>query len=272
MRRFLTPLVIALAPIGASASDAPSVVSVNVCTDQLVMLLAEPSQIVSLSDLSGDPRSSVMAAAAAHFAKNNSQAEVIALQNPDVVVAGDYSDPSLVALLRSIGIDVVQFPITTSLQDIPDDIRRMGDVLGQGDKADVLADRLERDLAALATASADAPLGAFFLPNGFSLGAGTLSHDILSAGGARNLSVELGFEGNGTLSLEQVVFYQPDLLIGSQPFSGFSLSEEIAVHPALVNYPVLLTSVEWVCGTPFVMDAIASVREQITDMTAAKSD
>ncbi len=274
MRRFLTPLVIALAPIGASASDAPSVVSVNVCTDQLVMLLAEPSQIVFLSDLSDDPRSSVMAAAAAHFAKNNSQAEVIALQNPDVVVAGEYSDPLMVALLRSIGIDVVQFPITTSLQDIPDDIRRMGDVLGQGDKADVLADRLERDLAALATAtaSADAPLGAFFLPNGFSLGAGTLSHDILSAGGARNLSVELGFEGNGTLSLEQVVFYQPDLLIGSQPFSGFSLSEEIAVHPALVNFPVLLTSVEWVCGTPFVMDAIASVREQITDMTAAKSD
>lgn len=267
MWRLLTLMILALAPVGASASDLPRVVSVNVCTDQLVMLLADPEQIVSLSALSDDPRSSVMSAEAGRYAKNNTQAEVIAVQNPDIVVAGAYSDPSMIALLRSIGIEVTQFPITRSLRDIPQEIRLMGEVLEQEARAEALATELEQDLANLPKPGQDAPLAAFFLPNGYSLGAGTLSHDILMAGGARNLSVELGFQGNGTLSLEQVILNQPDLLIGSQPFSGFSLSEEVVTHPALTHFPVLNTSVDWVCGTPFVMQAIASVRHQIDRLT-----
>lgn len=272
MWRLVTPVAFALASFGASASDAPRVVSVNVCTDQLVMLLADPAQIISLSDLSDDPRSSAMAEDAAQFSKNNSQAEVIALQNPDIVVAGAYTNPSLVALLRSIGIEVVQFPITQSLREIPDDIRRMGALLGQEDKARALAADLDAELQGLPAVQEDAPLAAFFMPNGFSVGAGTLSHDILTAGGARNLSDDLGFDGIGTLTLEQVILHQPDLLIGSQRFDGFSLSEEMVSHPALTGFPVLQTSVDWVCGTPSVMNAIASVQDRVGELREAGRD
>ena len=59
------------------------------------------------------------------------------------------------------------------------------------------------------------PLAAFFYPNGFALGAGTLSYSILTAGGARNPSVDLGFAGNGRVSLEEIVLNEPDFLIGS---------------------------------------------------------
>jgi iron complex transport system substrate-binding protein len=268
MRRLAAILICALTPFGVDASDMPRVVSVNVCTDQLVMLLADPEQIVSLSDLSDDPRSSVMADAAKTFAKNNSQAEVIALQRPDLVVAGEYSDPSMLALLRSIGITVEQFPITRSLEEIPHDIRRMGALLDQDIRADDLARRFEKDLLALPDVKDDAPVAAFFLPNGYSPGAGSLGHAILTAGGARNLAVELGFGNHGTLSLEQVILHQPDALIGSQPFSGFSLSEEMSKHPVLAGIPEMKTSVAWVCGTPFVMDAIEAVRERITSRSA----
>lgn len=272
MRRLMALLSFSLVPFGASASDLPRVVSVNVCTDQLVMLLADPDQILSLSDLSEDPRNSVMAERAAQFAKNNTQAETIALQNPDIVVAGEYSDPSMLALLRSIDIEVEQFAITRSLRDIPGDIRRMGKVLGQADRGEQMALDLEQDLAALPEALGDQPVAAFFMPNGFSLGAGTLSHDILTAAGVRNLSDELGLVGNGTLTLEQVILNQPDALIRSQLFSGFSLSEEMLTHPALEGFPALKTSVDWVCGTPFVMNAIASVREQASALNRSAND
>lgn len=272
MRRFLALTLFALASVGASASGLPQVVSVNVCTDQLVMLLAEPGQIVSLSNLADDPRSSVMSEQAKRFPKNNTQAEVIALQSPDVVVAGEYSDPSMIALLRSIGITVEQFPITRSLEEIPRDIRRMGAILGQDIKAEDMAQAFEDRLMGLPEAQDDAPVAAFFLPNGYSLGAGSLSHEILTAGGARNLSVDLGFQGNGTLSLEQVILHQPDALIGAQPFSGFSLSEEMVAHPALAGFPELKTSVAWVCGTPFVLDAIEAVRDQITLLERSRQE
>lgn len=272
MWRLVTQMALVLAPFWASAADLPRVLSVNVCTDQIVMLLADPAQVVSLSMLSDDPRSSVMADRARAFPKNNSQAEVIALHAPDVVVAGAYTDPALVALLRSIGIEVVQFPVTTSLDAIPTEIRQMGDVLKQAETAERIASRLEADLAELPDADPNAPLAAFFLPNGYALGAGTLSHDILVAAGARNLSVELGFQGNGTLSIEQVVLNQPDLLIGAQPFDGFSQSEEMVTHPALAEFPVHHSTVDWVCGTPFVMRAVAEMSRRIDAIGAKRLD
>ena len=264
MRRLAALLSFALAPTWASASDLPRVVSVNACTDQLVMMLADPEQVISLSALSDDPRASVMTDTAKRFAKNNGQAEAIAVENPDVVVANVYDDPSLIGLLRAIGIDVVQFPVTTALSDIPGEIRQMGEILSQQARAEEMALQLERDIAALPELDENAPLAAFFFPNGYALGAGTLSHDIITAAGARNLSVQLGFEGNGTLSLEQVILNAPDLLIGARPFDGHSLSEDIATHPALSDFPVINTSVDWVCGTPFVMRAVADVRDRIT--------
>lgn len=264
MRRLAALMCFVLAPVWASASDLPRVVSVNACTDQLVMLLADPAQVISLSQLADDPRASVLTETARRFAKNNSQAESIAVENPDVVVANVYDDPSLIGLLRAIGITVVQFPVTTALSDIPDEIRMMGDILKQQAKAEKIASDLEQDLAELPGINDDAPLAAFFFPNGYALGAGTLSHDIVTAAGARNLSVELGFQGNGTLSLEQVILNQPDLLIGSRPFDGFSLSEDMVTHPALATIPVLNSSVDWVCGTPFVMRAVSEVAEKIT--------
>lgn len=272
MARLLTLLALALAPFWASASDLPRVVSVNVCTDQLVLLLADPEQIVSLSQLSDDPRSSVMADEATGFARNNAQAEMIAVQRPDVVVAGIYNDPNLINMLQSIGIKTVQFPVTQSLQDISSEIRKMGAVLDQQAKAERIANRLERDLAQIRLPRDTAPLAAFFLPNGYALGAGTLSHEILVAAVARNLSVELGFEGNGTLSLEQVVLHQPDLLIGAQEYRGYSMAEDMVTHPALAAIPVLNTSVDWVCGTPFILRAIEDVARAIEDLEMSSNE
>lgn len=263
MLRFLTLVVFAMAPLGASADDLPRVVSVNLCTDQLVMLLADPGQVVSLSKLSDDPRSSAMAEEAKSFAKNSGLAEEITVSKPDIVVAGTFTDPSLIDMLRTIDIDVVQFPLTTSLDEIPVQIRKMGEVLERVDTAEKLALDVEGRLLQQEELQSDAPLAAFFFPNGFALGEGTLSHSILTAGGARNLSVALGFTGNGRVSLEEIVLRDPDFLISSPPYAGFSQSEALTTHPVLDAYPVLYSSPEWVCGTPPAFSAVEQVKGMV---------
>lgn len=271
MRRPLTLLFFALAPIGVSAEDLPRVVSVNLCTDQLVMLLADPRQVVSLSKLSDDPRSSAMAEDAKAYAKNRGLAEEIAVSMPDIVVAGSFTDPSLIEMLRTIDIDVVQFPLTTSLDEIPSQIRKMGEVLNRIDAAENLAVDVEDRLAQIEDLKGDAPLAAFFYPNGFALGAGTLSHSILTAGGARNLSVDLGFTGNGRVSLEEIVLKEPDFLISSPPYSGFSQSEAMTQHPVLAGFPVLYSSPEWVCGTPPALRAVDQVKAMVRSIWRPES-
>lgn len=270
MRRLATSILIALAPIWASADELPRVVSVNLCTDQLVMLIADPGQIVSLTELSDDPRSSSLAREAELFAKNNARAESIAITTPDIVVAGAYSDPLLIDMLRRIGIEVVQFSLTTTIDEVPEQLRKMGEVLNRSERAEYLAREFETELSKRTEIDDSAPMGAFFYPNGFTLGEGTLSHSILTAGGARKLSVDLGFSGNGRVSLEQMVLNTPDFLISSPKYSGFSQSEDVMTHPALQAAPVMYSSADWVCGTPAVLRAVSEVKAMVQRITTAQ--
>lgn len=263
MRRLVTHAILTLAASVVSAEDLPTVTSVNVCTDQYVMLLADPGQVSSISALSEDPFSSALAERAGDFAKNSGRAEAIALDAPDIVVAHDWTDPALLNMLRTIGIEVVQFPTVTALADIPAQLRRMGEVLNRESVAEDMAATFEARLEQFPEPDSAAPLAAFFYPNGYALGAGTLSHDILSHAGARNLSVELGLRGGGKLALEQVVLHQPDLLIAAPRYDGFSQSEDMTTHPALSEIPVIQSSRDWSCGTPRALDAVADVARAI---------
>ncbi|MCL3881891.1 ABC transporter substrate-binding protein [Marivita sp. GX14005] len=263
MRHLAALAILALAPCWASAKDLPRVASVNVCTDQLVLMLADPEQIVSLSALSDAPRMSVMAGEAVKYPKNIPRAEAIAVEEPDIVVAGEFNDPAFIAMLENTGTPVETFPLTVALEDVPDEIRMMGRVLQQTERAEDVARAFEVRLSRIAEPDEEAPLAAFFFPNGYALGAGTLSHDILTAGGARNLSAELGLTGNSRLTLEQIVLHKPDFLVQAAPYAGASRSEAMAAHPVLDGIPVLNSSVNWVCAAPQLFDAVAEVEGMV---------
>lgn len=254
---------LALGPLSALASDLPRVASMNLCTDQLILLLADPDQIVSLSRLAPDPRSSSLAEQAKAYPLNSGRAEEIFLSDPDVLVAGRYSDKATLSMLRSLGMRVEQFEITTALAQIPDQIRQMGNVLQQQSRAEQLATDVERELASVPPLDDTAPIAAFYYPNGYSLGANTLGSDIVTAAGFRNLTQELGMKGGGRLDLERLVVQQPDILISSPRYPGGSRSEDIMFHPAIAHYAedhrLIFSSADWVCGTPITLRAVHDV-------------
>jgi iron complex transport system substrate-binding protein len=259
----LKPLVIAaglaLAALPAMADAPGRVVSMNLCTDQLAMMLAAPGQLISVSDIATDPLASPMADIAADYPANHGGAEQIYLLAPDLVVAGIYSDPATVSMLERLGIRVEQIDIVRSLSDIPDRLAQMGALLGQEDTAQALIARFEADLAAL-TAPADGPRAAFYYPNGYTLGTGTLSHEIVTRAGFRHIAAELGRDSSGNLALELLVTAAPDLIIGATPYPGASRSEDILRHPALQSLIAAgqghVSGPDWVCGTPHIIDAL----------------
>ena len=63
----------------------------------------------------------------------------------------------------------------------------------------------------------------------------------------------------------------PALVISGQPYPGASRAEEVLDHPALrvlqrKQSGATLTDAEWVCGTPFVLRAVArlvDIRERM---------
>jgi iron complex transport system substrate-binding protein len=102
-----------------SAPVAPTrVVSMNLCTDQLALALADPAQIVSLSHFATDPNMSVRWKQAEEYPLNYGRAEEISFLHPDLVLADTWSNPDTIAMLKTLGMRVEQLPSGTSLPEI----------------------------------------------------------------------------------------------------------------------------------------------------------
>ena len=243
--------------------EAPArVVSVNLCTDQLAAIVA-PDLLVSVSRLADDPRAVAMPEALARYPRNSGAAEEVFLLAPDLVLAGTWSPAASAGMLERLGVPVERFAPETSLADVAANLRRMGEVLGRPEAGEAVAARFEADLAALAKAPGpDAPLAALWHANGYTLGAGTLSHEMLSAAGLRNLAAELGLSAGARLPLESLVMGAPDAVVSGAAYPGASRAEAITRHPALgrVAPARVETGADWVCGLPAVLRAIAALR------------
>jgi len=237
------------------------VVSLNLCTDQLAMLVAAPGQLYSVSHLATDPRSSAMAEKARAYRINRGLAEEIYLMQPDLVVAGRFTTRATVAMLRRFDIPVAIFEPAYSLDQVRDRIRQMGAVLGRENRAEALIADFDARLAALQQDVAERPDAALYHANGYTAGDRTLAGQILIAAGFENAAVSAGFSSGGVMPLEVLAMLSPDALVTSWRYPGASRSEEILDHPvvrALRDNRARggMTDRDWVCGTPHVLRAI----------------
>lgn len=256
----------ALGFASAAVADAPMrVVSMNLCTDQLAMMLAAPGQLISVSRIARDPLTSPMHVVAQDYPINHGSAEEIFLLEPDLVLAGIYTDPAAVALLRRLGIEVAQIELVSNLEEVTERVAEIGALLGREDAAATQIATFEDALDVIRGHEGNGPLTAFYYPNGYTLGTETLSHEILSAAGFRHLAERLGQAYSGRLSLEQLVMEQPEMIISSTPYPGSSRSEAILNHPVLQTltdpYGPHVSGPEWVCGTPHVLTALQELAD-----------
>lgn len=264
--RLILAVCVALGP-GLPAFAAPQrVVSMNLCTDQLAMMLAAPGQLVSVSYLAQDPRSSTMVEKALAYPVNHGLAEEIYRLRPDLVLAGAYSTQATVAMLRRLDIPVEIFPPEADFDGIRGNLRRMGELLGRKDEAEAQIAAFDEGLAALTDHIATRPRAALYEANGYSTGADSLAGRIIEAAGLHNIATEAGLSGGGVLALEQLVLANPTIVIRGRVYEGASRSEEILDHPAVALLAerageAVIADRDWVCGTPRVLAAIAKLRE-----------
>ena len=261
----ILPVALALWAGAAVAAPPERVVSMNLCTDQLAMLLAAPGQLVSVSHMALDPLSSAMVDEAEAYAINRGGAEQIYLMRPDLVLAGTYTSRAAVDLLRGLGVTVVEFPPVDTLADVTLQMRQIGVALGRPAQAEAMAQAFEAELAHMRL-SGDPATAAMYYPNGYTSGAGTLSNEILEITGFRNIGAEAGLTGGGILPLERLVMAAPEVIVTSTPYPGASRSEEILAHPALAAIRrdaarAKVSDADWVCGTPVLLNAIRTMAE-----------
>lgn len=262
MPMLVAALVWLLAAVAAQAAPA-RVVSVNLCTDQLAMLLAAPGQVVSVSTWAARPEASNMAAQAAALHLNGGSAEEVFALAPDLVLAGDFTRADTVALLRRLGLRVEVFPFARRLEDIPEQLSRMGALLGRAPQAAAVSAAFDAALAQAKARAAGAPArdAAYYYPNNYTSGADTLADAILRAAGLRNAAAAMGLGGAARLPLESLVRAAP-MVVETRHISAGRRGRayESLAHPALGALRAQGGAVieeRWqVCGAPFVTAAI----------------
>ena len=251
-----------LAPALPAAAERPArVVSMNLCTDQLAMLLADEGQLVSVSFLAADPRNSAMAEAARGYRLNHGRAEEIFLMRPDLVLASRFTDSATTGMLKRLVIPVALFDPATTLPDIAARLNQMGEVLGHPERAARAAVDYEARLQALQAEVEERPRAALYFANGYTLGDKTLAGQILLAAGYDNVAREAGFTHGGTMPLEVLALAAPDAVITGRPYPGGSRSEEILDHPVVQALREgrrggSVADSDWICGTPYVLQAV----------------
>ncbi|MCZ0811675.1 ABC transporter substrate-binding protein [Roseovarius sp. EGI FJ00037] len=250
----------ALAP--AARADPPGrVVSMNLCTDQLAMLIADEGQLHSVSHVALDPRASAMADEAARHTINHGRAEEVYLMQPDLVVTSTLSARHSTAMLRRLGIPVITLAPANSLKDVHDRILEMGAALGQTDRARAIAAAFDEDLARLRATAAARPSAVLYYANGYTLGDQTLAGQILLAAGFSNAASAAGYKSGTRMPLEVLAMTVPDTVITSSRYPGASRAEDIMDHPVVQTLRRTTTAAtiadhDWLCGTPHVLRAI----------------
>jgi iron complex transport system substrate-binding protein len=261
-------LLLLHAPLVAAA--ASRVASMHLCTDQLLLTLAAPQQIVSLSWLSADPAYSPVAHAVPGHHLNHGQAEELLPLQPDLVLAGAFSTTLAAQLLERQGLRVERIGVAASIEDQYAQFRQIGVLLGRQAQAEAVVQQMQAALdqhsRSLRT-QLQGKRAVFYSSNGYSYGRNTLQHDFITSLGMQNGA------GNGegvfALPLEQLLVQAPDYVFIDRPAGDEApLAHMLLGHPALAALAprlrmMVLPDTLFQCASPLFVTAYERLEAQL---------
>ena len=249
--------------LAPAAAAPPRIVSMNVCTDQLLLPLADPEQILGLSRYSRDAWQSFAADDARRYPILSGGAEDVLVLRPDIVVAGLFDKRSTLELLKEKGLHLAEFSVPRNLEEVKAQIRQMGDLVGHPERADAQMARLDGAVARARQAVTRKAHRVLLLSRrGWVTGTDSLLSSLLAETGIFNAAGDLGFGFGGFASLETIVNLKPDLIVVSDASDrAEDDGRAFLLHPALERfYPpsrrIVIPERLTVCGGVMLADAL----------------
>jgi iron complex transport system substrate-binding protein len=245
-------------------SKPQRIVSLNLCTDQIVQDLVSGERIAGLSYLSADPTMSAKAEESSQYRLLRGRAEEVLELNPDLILVGNYTTPAVVNLLKRLGRRVVAVEQPTTFDGIRKLVMTVALAVGEEQRGwQLIADfDLRLSTAAAGSNRSPAPRVVALEVNNFTQGEGTLLDAIISASGLSNMASQRVPGGIGRVSLEQLVQAPPDLLVLAHgPATFRTVLADNLRHPVVRALrqgrpKVTLPMSSYLCGTPAVVNAV----------------
>ena len=274
LERVLLAFVLATLPCAAVSADGvghplPRVMSTNLCADVLVLSLADPSQIVSVSRKSQDVRRTSLHALAQRFASNDGSAEEVIAQRPDIVlVSRRWQARHQASLFERHGIEVLTVPFPNTWDAIFSSTRHIAAQLGRAEAGDALVADVHARIARL-QANPRRARALYLRPNGGSAGAGTYVDVVFQAAGVRNHAAEAGRSGWGRVALESLIADPPEVfvlsnMINDSAYARSSFSRHALMQTLLAERPLIrMDGNDWGCSNWQLIEAAEEIAAQL---------
>lgn len=261
MRVFASLLAasVALAALTAPAEAAPRrVASLNLCTDELLLMLAAPDQIVSVTHLAQQAAETPLWRRARRYRANDGSLLAVAPMRPDLVVTMGGVVRDRLRIAGRLGIRTLDLPFAQSLADVEESIRRVAAALGRPQAGAALLGRI----AALKASRPAGGLDTIWLGGGGrTVSAVGLEAQWMALAGMRQRAMR-----GDRVSLETLLARPPALLLRSDYRAGqYSRGQRWLGHPAArrpLRARVIATDGRrWTCMGPLLIGEIRRLRE-----------
>jgi iron complex transport system substrate-binding protein len=268
MRAFAFASAISLAVVAAAAgpagpaSAAPRrVASLNLCTDELVMTLAAPEQVASITHLSQSEAETPLWREARRHRRNDGSLMSVAGLRPDLVLTmGGGGGRDRARIAARLGMKTLDLPYPQTLEDVEAAIAQVAAALGRRAAAAPLLARI----AGLKRTAPARPADSVWLGGGGrSVGAHSLAARWMRLAGLAQRPLV-----GDRISLEQLLVRPPSVILRSDYRQGqYSGEQRWLSHPLAGSRRGSRTIVTdgrlWTCMGPLMIGEIARLRREL---------
>lgn len=215
-------LFVACAP-PRPATDGPArrVLSQTVLSDEILWTLGPEARarVVGLSVMADDPRySRVVGLWPAELPRLAVTSEGLLARDPDLVVIASFTTPEIKALLTAQRVRLLEFDSFTGFADYRAHLRALATAVDAAPAGERAVAELDARLAALAARRSASPtLTAISWGDGYAATGGTTFADIAAAAGLVNLPESAGLLGHVPVAMEQLVAWDPEIIVIACP-------------------------------------------------------
>lgn len=251
----------------AAAAPPQRIMSLKICTDELLLDLFPPSsgktsRIASVTFLSRERASLKVWPQGASVPVNHGTAEEILSTKPDLILTDPYLAPALRPILAKSGARVLEVPPAENFAQIRAVVRQVAAAVGEKARGEALIARMDARLREMQQRKPQKALTVMeWGTGGYVPGRGGLFDTIVTAAGARTVAQ------GGYHDVESLIAARPDALLYGDTYAGMaSLRADQDLHPALLKQyrgrRISFRSL-YGCGVPEVAETAKQVQDAL---------
>jgi iron complex transport system substrate-binding protein len=237
------------------------VASLNLCTDELLLMLGDPRQIASVTHLSQQQAETPLWREARRYRKNDGSLLSVAALKPDLVLTMGGGARDSIGIAQKLGMRTLDLPYPQRLNDVEASIAQLAAALGRPEAG-------KRVLARIGSLRRSAPARTsdtvWLGGGGRSVAAQGLAADWMRLAGLRQRS----FKGD-RVSLEQLLVSPPSILLRSDYRNGqYSGEQRWLSHPLAKgtrrSRNIATDGRRWTCMGPLMADEVVRLRRELS--------